>query len=140
MQNIHTEPIKLDDRQTSFKESVQVALPQAGRIRIDPDWVSVELSLVQHTSTQEFSNIPVRILTASGESRQMKLNPKTITITVQGQKQRIKQMRTADVFAYVSCADLTESTGYDLPVITHLPSGLKLLKTLPAVIHVDIEN
>ena len=140
MQNIHTEPIKLDDRQTSFKESVPIALPQAGRVRVDPDWVSVGFSLVQHTSTQEFDNIPVRVLCASGDTRQMNLHPKTIKITVTGQEKRINQMRTADVFAYVSCAELTESTGYDLPVITHLPSGLKLVKTQPAVIHVDIEN
>ena len=139
MQNIHTEPIKLDDRQTSFKESVPVALPQTGRMRVDPERVSVGFLLVKHTSTQEFDNIPVRILNASGETRRMTLNPKTITITVQGQEQRIKQMRTADVFAYVSSADLTESTGYDLPVTTHLPSGLKLVKTHPAVVHVDIE-
>ena len=140
MQNIHTEPIKLDGRQTSFKERVQVALPQAGRIRVDPDWVSVDFSLAQHTSTQEFENIPVRILSTPGEPRQMTLQPQTITITVQGQERRIKQMQTADVFAYVDCADLTASTGYDLPVIAHLPSGLKLIKTHPAVIHVDIEN
>jgi len=140
MQSIHTEPIKLDGRQASFKERVQVALPQAGRIRVDPDWVSVDFSLAQHTSKQEFANIPVRILCAPGETRKTTLQPKTITITVQGQERRIKQMLTADVFANVNCADLTESTGYDLPVIAHLPSGLKLIKTHPAVIHVDIEN
>ena len=140
MQNIHTEPIKLDGRQTSFKERVQVALPQTGRIRVDPDWVSVDFSLAQHTSTQEFENIPVRILSTPGETRQMTLQPQTITVTVQGQARRVKQMQTADVFAYVDCANLTESTGYDLPVIAHLPSGLKLIKTHPAVIHVDIEN
>jgi len=140
MQNIHTEAVKLDNRQISFKESVQVALPQNGRIQVDPAWVSVDFSLVQHTSTQEFDNIPVRALYASGESRTMKLSPQTIKITVAGQKHRIEQMRRADVFAYANCADLLESTSYDLPVAIHLPSGLKLVKTTPAIIHVEIEN
>jgi len=141
MQNIHTEPIKLNDRQASFKESVvPIALPQIGRVRVDPDWVSVDFVLEQHTSMQEFDDIPVRILCTSGETRQMELQPKTIKITVKGQQQRIEQMRTADVFAYVNCADLTESTGYDLPVIIKLPSGLQLVKADPATIHIRIEN
>jgi len=140
MQNIHTEPISLTDRQASFKESVPIALPQVGRIRVDPDWVSVDFMIEQHTSTQEFDGIPVRVLCASGESRQMNLQPKTIKITVKGQQQRIEQMRTVDVFAYVNCADLTESTGYDLPVIIKLPSGLQLVKTDPATIHINVEN
>lgn len=140
MPNIHTEPIKLNDRQASFKESVPIALPQIGRVRVDPDWVSVDIMLEQHTSMQEFDDIPVRILCASGESRQMELQPKTIKITVKGQQQRIEQMRTVDVFAYVNCAELTESTGYDLPAIVKLPSGLQLVKTDPATIHIRIEN
>jgi len=140
MQNIHTEPIKLTDRQASFKESVPIALPEVGRVRVDPDWVSVNFMLEQHTSTQEFDDIPVRILCASGESRQMVLQPKTIKITVKGQQQRIEQMRTVDVFAYVNCADLTESTGYELPVTIKLPSGLQLVRTEPATIQINIGN
>lgn len=140
MKNIHTEPIKLSERQSSFKESVQIALPQVGRIRVSPDWVSVDFSLVQHSSTQKFDNIPVRVLCASGESRKIEIFPKNITITVKGQQQRIEQVRTVDVFAYVNCSELTESTGYDLPVSVNLPSGLQLVKTDPAILHIDIET
>ncbi len=140
MQNIHTEPIQLTDRQASFKESVPIALPQVDRIRVNPDWVSVDFVLEQHTSTQEFDEIPVRILCESGEGRQMELHPKTIKITVKGQQQRIEQMRATDVFAYVNCSDLTESTGYDLPVTIKLPSGLQLVKTDPATIHITVGN
>ncbi|MEN7972880.1 MAG: CdaR family protein [Verrucomicrobiota bacterium] len=140
MQNIHTEPINLSDRQSSFKESVPIALPLASRIGVDPDWVSVDFMIEQHTSTQEFEDIPVRALCASGEARHIELQPTTIKITVKGQQQRLEQMRTVDIFAYVNCADLTESTGYDMPVIIKLPSGVQLVKTDPATIHIDIEN
>lgn len=140
MQNIHTEPINLSDREVSFKESVPIALPQIGRVRVDPDWVSVDFMLEQHTSTQEFDDLPVQILCSSGESRQMELQPKTIKITVKGQQQRIEQMRPVDVLAYVNCADLTESTGYDLPVNVKLPSGVQLVKTDPATIHIRVEK
>ena len=80
----------------------------------------------------------MRILCASDEQRHLKISPETVKITVKGQQQRVEQFRTADVFAYVSCTELLENTGYDLPVNVDLPEGLQLVKTDPAVIHVDI--
>jgi YbbR domain-containing protein len=140
MENIHTETVDLKDRQTSFKESVPISLPQAGRMLVDPDWVTVEFFLEARNSTETFEKIPVRTMCAPGEIRRIEVQPQTINITVKGKLQRIEQMRTADVFAYVSCYDLTESTGYDLPVVVDLPSGLQLIKTEPAVVHVEIGN
>lgn len=140
MQNIHTEPIRLNERQNSFKESVAIAMPQVGRIAVNPDWVSVDVQLEHHTSTHEFNDIPVRVLCSSGELRSMELHPKTIKITIKGQQQRMEQMRTDEVFAYVNCADLTESTEYDLPVIVKLPAGLQLVKSEPATVRINVKN
>ena len=140
MDNIHTETIELKDRQLSFKESFQIALPQEGRIRVDPDWVSVDFSLVQRSSTEEFELIPIQILCAPKDNRNISVQPQNVTITVKGQIQRIEQLRKANLFAYVSCTELIEKTGYDLPVIVDLPSGLTLVKIEPAVAHIEIEN
>ncbi len=140
MENIHTEMVDLKDRQTSFKESVPIALPQAGRMLVDPDWVTVEFFIEARNSTETFEKIPVRTMCSPGDRRNIDVQPQTISVTVQGKLQRIEQMRTADVFAYVSCYDLEESTGYDLPVVVDLPSGLQLIKTDPVVVHVEISN
>ena len=74
------------------------------------------------------------------ESIIQKITPQTTKNTEKEQKQRIVQLRTADLFAYISCTELHENTGYDLPVIVDLPEGLQLIKTEPAVIHVNIGN
>jgi len=140
MENIHTMPIELDNRQGSFKESIRVALPQVGRMQVDPDWVSVDFSLVQHTSMQTFENIPVRVLCDSDDHRNFTVQPKQISITVKGLQQRIEQIKPVDTFAYVSCTDLDENTGYDLPINVDLPSGLQLVSTDPAVVRVEIDN
>ena len=138
MESVHTEGIELKDRQASFKESIPIALPKEARMRVAPDWVSVDFTLAQRSSTLEFENIPVRVLAASGDARRIDLQPQTIRITVKGQQQRIDQIRSANIFAYVSCSDLVENTGYDLPVNVDLPSGVQLVKTEPSVIHVEI--
>jgi len=140
MENIQTEPVELSDRKGSFKESVPIAVPQAGRMRVEPDWVTVEFFLVARNATEEFDKVPVRVLSAPGEERLITVQPTTVNITVSGQHQRIEQLRSADVFAYVQCYDLAESTGYDLPVVVDLPAGLKLVETEPSVVHVEIGN
>lgn len=140
MDNIHTEAIDLKDRRASFKESIRIALPQTSRIRTDPEWVWVECILEMRSSTQVFEKVPVRVLSAPSEHRQIDVKPQVISVTVRGQQQGLEQMRSAELFAYVNCTLLAESTGYDLPVIVELPSGLQVVKTDPAVVHVQISN
>jgi YbbR domain-containing protein len=140
MEYIQTEPLDLSERQTTFRESVPVALPQAGRMQVVPDWVSVELMVKEHNSIEVFEKVPVRALCAPGERRRIDVQPQFINVTVKGRQQRIEQLRSSDIFAYVSCYDLTESTSYDLPAVVDLPTGLQLVKSDPAVVHVVVGN
>ncbi|MBT8046459.1 MAG: hypothetical protein KJN67_04770, partial [Pontiella sp.] len=68
------------------------------------------------------------------------VQPQSLNITVRGQQQRIDALKPEELFAYVGCYDLMQSTGYDLPVVVDLPSGLQLVKTDPPVVHVEIGN
>lgn len=140
MSNIHTEPIDLSNRQSSFKETVRIALPQAGRVLSDPEWVSVEIILEARDAVATFEKVPVRIMTAPGERRVFTVSPETINLTVKGQEQRIEQLRSADIFAYVNCHDLTENTAYELPPTVDLPAGIQTVKTEPAVVVVEASN
>lgn len=140
MDNIHTESIDLKDRRASFKESARIAIPQTSRMRTDPEWVWVECILEMRSSTHVFEKVPVRILSAPGEHRQVDVKPQFVSVTVRGQQQRIEQVRPTELFAYVNCALLAESTSYDLPLIVDVPSGLQVVKTDPAVVHVQIST
>jgi len=138
MVNVQTKPIDLENRQTSFKESIPVALPRTERMSVDPDWVSVELVLVERSSMQLYDNVDVRILTNPDERRDIHLNPSTINISVKGLQNRLEKLGPSDIFAYVNCSDLVENIDYDLPVIIDLPSGLHLLRAEPAAVRVRI--
>lgn len=138
LQNVHTRTIRLSDRQGSFKESVPIDVQRTDRIRVDPDWVSVDIQIEQHTGTRTFERIPVRVVSASGENRRIELVPQFVNVTIRGQQQRIEQIREEDVFAYVSCTDLTETGGYDLPVTVRLPAGVQLSGAEPGTIHIKL--
>ncbi len=140
MKNIHTESIDLSERKASFKESVPVTPPQTGRIRVNPDWVSVDFKVVERSSTKEFNSVPVRVLCSPNETRRVEIQPQIISIKVKGQQQRLEQVQASDIFAYVSCTKLSENTRYDRAVIIDLPAGLKLIETDPEIIHISIGN
>ena len=139
MEYIHTEPVDLKDRQATFKESVPVALPQAGRMSVDPDWVSVEFVLETRNRTETFERIPVQVLSSPGEQRKINVVPKTVTALISGQEKQIEALRNREIFAYVNCLSLVESAVYDLPVSIDLPPGLQMVKTEPGVVHVEIK-
>ncbi|MDZ8118583.1 CdaR family protein [Pontiella agarivorans] len=138
MENIHTEKIDLADRQATFKESVPIAVPQAGRLAVDPNWVSIEVFLAEHNSTADFDKIPVRIVSSPGEERRIEIFPKTVNITVQGDKRAVERLETKDLFIYVSCQDLPEAAAYELPLEINLPPEIKMVKIEPAVVQVEI--
>ncbi len=140
MENVRTEMIELKSRQASFKENVRLDLPQGGRLQAEPDRVSVEFTLIARSNTAVFEKVPVRVLCAPGERRRIDIQPLMVNVTVRGLQQRLDQVRSAEIFAYINCTELTESTGYDLPVNVELPSGLQLVKTEPAAVHVQIGN
>lgn len=138
IKNIHTEPVDLKNRQSTFKESVTIALPPSGRMKVDPNWVSVQFIVVQRSHTQEFKEIPVRILREAGDSRNITITPKFINLTIKGEKERIEKFALTKPVAYVKCTELYENTGYDLPISIDLPEKLQLIKTDPPVIHINI--
>jgi len=136
MENIYTEPIPLKGRQRSFKTSVPIALPEATRIAASPDWVSVDFFFVQRNATKQFKNIPVKILYSSAPPKPFLIHPKTISVTLKGEQQRIEKILPENLFAYIDCSDLSENSEYDLSVNINLPPGVVLVKTTPNVIHV----
>ena len=140
MDSIHTIPIDLKDRQTSFKESFPVALPESSRLEVDPDWVSVEFKLIEHGSIQEIQDLPVQVVCTSGSHRRFEVIPAAVKITIKGQQQKIEQIRADNVLAYVSCTELEENATYDVPVAVNLPAGVHLIKSEPSVVKVTISN
>ncbi len=140
MESIHTEPVSLKDRKTTFKVSVPISLPQTGRMQVDPDWISVEVFLDENSSEKVFEGIPLKVLCSSGERRHIEVQPQHISVSVKGQQREIEKIQQGDIFAYISCADLVESTGYEIPVVVNLPDGIQLIAADPAIATVQITN
>lgn len=140
METLHTEVIQLKNRTTSFKVNAQLDLPQDGRLQVEPDRVSVEFVLAERSSTATFEKVPVRVLLNPGERRRVDVQPLTVDITLSGGQQKIDALKASDLFAYVTCTELTQSAGYELPIRINLPAGVRMIKSEPAAVRVEIGN
>ena len=140
LQTLYTESINISGRQSSFKENLRVILPQNAQIKADPAWVSTSFEISRHNVVRELGNIPVYILSKSGETRQITVHPKAIQVTLSGSKYRMDALQSDDLFVFVDCVELTESTSYQLSVSAQLPTGVRLVKTNPSVVQVEIKT
>lgn len=140
MESVHTKEINLSGRLSSFEESVRLAPPESGRITAPTDWIKVKCTLIERSDQKEIKDVPVRVISASGEDRIIKLSPDKITITVKGRANVINKLANNNLFGYVSSVDLVENTGYDLPARINLPDNVKIIQMDPPVIHLDIKS
>ena len=135
---LSTDLITLDQQPASFMEQVAVAAPLHMHLELEPAWVEVSVDLAERVSERRFMNVPVHVLGAPREERFFTVAPERIHLVVSGAQKRIERLQTDAITAYVRCDELDATTSYDLPVQVDLPEGIKLIKTEPSVVKVDI--
>lgn len=140
MERLRTESIDLRNRVDDFKEPVRISLPQGARLGSDSDRVTVEFKLKSYTYEKEFEQIPVRILRLDGDDRQIQIEPKSISVRLRGQQQRIEQLSPDRIIAYADCSELDSNGAYTLEMKVDLPDGISWVKTTNTVVEALIET
>lgn len=139
LEQIRTVPISLDGRYNSFQTHVAVAATGQSWIA-SPDRVSVELTLVEHVATRRIEKTLVRPLLASDDTRTVKIRPERVDVILRGSPQRLENLNVREVYLYIDCTELTESTDYEVPVRVDLPPGVQVEKIEPAVVLVTVKT
>ena len=140
MDNIHTLPIDLKNRQGDFRENVRIALPQTGRLVADPDRVTVEFTLKPLAFEKNIDTVPIHVLDNPGSPRIVHLSPAVTTIKVGGKQQRLEVLQPHDVMAFVDCSELKSTGEYTLELQVELPAGLYWIKPTNSVVNARIDN
>jgi YbbR domain-containing protein len=135
---LSTDMITLDQQPASFMEQVAVAAPLHMHLDLEPTWVEVSVDLAERVSERRFINVPLNVLNTPREERFFNIAPERIHLIVSGAQKRIERLQMDAITAYVRCNELETTTSYDLPVQVDLPEGIKLIKTEPSVVRVDI--
>jgi len=139
LEQVRTVPISLDGRYNTFNTHVAVA-ENGQPWTADPERVSVELELVERVATRRIEKNQVRPLLASDDTRVVKIRPEKVDIVLRGSPQRIENLETRDVYAYVDCTELMEPAEYEVPVRVDVPTGVQVEKIEPPIVQVVVKK
>ena len=139
LEQVHTVPVTLDGRYNSFKTYVNIAA-NGQPWTAQPDRVSVEVSLVERFATRRIEKSLVRPLLSSDDTRVVQIRPERVDVVLKGSPQKVEQLDPRDVYTYVDCTDLTEPTGYEVPVRVDIPAGIQVDKIEPSVVQVTVKT
>ena len=72
------------------------AEPLASRMRVEPDWVSVDFLLVERSATHELKNVSVQLLCAAGEDRKIIIKPERVNVVLKGRPEKLEKFLNKD--------------------------------------------
>ena len=139
LEQVRTVPISLKERYASFKTHVEVAASGQPWTAL-PDRVSVAVSLVEHVDTRKMENNPIRSLMVSDDTKGIRIHPDMASVVLCGSPERLERLSARDIYLYVDCTQLTESTDYEVPVRVHIPAGIQVEEIEPPVVQVTVKT
>ncbi len=139
LEQVRTLPISLDGRYNTF--TTDVALAAGGQLwSASPERVKITLTLAEHLATRRIEEIYVRFLLASNDTRILKLHPREAAVVLSGSSKQIEELKASEIYLYIDCTDLTESTDYEMPIRADIPPGLQVDKIDPPIVRVNVKR
>jgi YbbR domain-containing protein len=121
---LETEPVNVDGRVKSFRTTARVLLPgEAWVSEIDPEEVTVQVSIVTETVSRTLTNIAVHALVNRIQGCHMRFEPAVVNVTLQGRAKVLDSIPVSSVMVFADCTGLDAASRASVPVSVHLPAG-----------------
>ncbi|MDZ4199518.1 MAG: hypothetical protein U1E27_09565, partial [Kiritimatiellia bacterium] len=114
--------------------------PNLATARLDPDRVQVDVTVLEHASTQSLEGIVVTLLTSPGKSPPVLLEPTQVTVVLQGRAETLRALEASRVRAFVDCIGLTDEDEIDLPILVHALPGVRAISISPSFARIRIRK
>jgi YbbR domain-containing protein len=89
--------------------------------------------------TRPFTNLPVRILTAAGDTREFTLTPESVNVTARGRPEDMTSLVERDIHAVVDVTDIEASQGIlRRRVDVSAPPRVTLIRVSPSEVDVAV--
>ena len=140
VQAVRTAPIDLGGRVRSFERRVPLLLPAEGwGARVEPTDVVVQFTVVERSATREVNDVEIRTLLGSALPRLVTLWPQRANVVLEGSSETLEAFDTSALLLFVNCDGLSPGAKYQLPVQAVLPSGIRIRRTDPPSVEVELE-
>jgi len=78
-----------------------------------------------------FSNLPIRIVSSSGDVRGFKVSPDEVAVTVRGSAETLQSLQSKDIQALVDLTGVTTARDLHKRVEVSVPAGVGLIRVVP---------
>lgn len=129
---VRTMPIDLQGRVQSFRVRATLVTPPAvSAARIEPDRVSVDVPILEHSAAREFDNVPVSVLVSPGRTCHPWMDPSSVRVQLQGKASVLGGLSSDAVTAFADAAGLDHGVEYELRVQVSPPPGCRVVAISP---------
>ncbi|MCX7846465.1 MAG: CdaR family protein [bacterium] len=137
MTTIPTETIDITGLSKPFQKPVRVGATNTSVTVVDKTPVEVNIGINTKPVQRRFGAVPVLALGQPAQGRQVRFNPKTVTVILQGVRELMDMVEPRTVRAFVDVRELTTS-GFSLPVQALAPANVQVVSVMPNVVTVSL--
>jgi len=93
--------------------------------------------LISQSESRVYMRLPVAVLTSPGESREFKVEPAAVSVTITGPTEMLDTLRPFDLTPYVNLYEGREASGHRRRVHLTIPPGVSVNRITPADVMVE---
>jgi hypothetical protein len=139
---VRVEPINVAGAVESFTAEVKVLTEgDEGLYKIEPATLTARIAIVTESVSREWTNVAVRALVDLGSRQSIEIAPPTVSVTLHGSAETVKNLPDRALRVFVDCENLTTGRVNRLPVVVSLPPGMEVSAvTDPQTVKVTVEE
>ena len=142
LKEIMTEPVPLDDRESSFDYEVKLRRP--AQLGLSVDQVTVNIGIERNFVTRDLAKVPVGLFYDAQSGIVTRFNadtPPFASVRIVGTASDIARFRVNDMRLYVDVSDISTEGEYVLPVRCHVSRGeIRVNQIAPAQFKVTVSK
>jgi hypothetical protein len=102
-------------------------------------WVSVSIAIRREAvDTRTFQDLTVLVLSAAADVRDFQVSPRTVDVTVRGEREALSQLQAQDVRVMVDLTRVESARDLRRQVDVAIPSGVTLVRVMPDMVDVVV--
>ncbi len=142
LKEVLTEPVPLDDRESSFDYEVKLRRP--AQLKFSVDRVTVNIGVERNFETRDLAKVPVGLFHDAQSGIVTRFNadtPPFAAVRIVGTASDIARFRGNDLRLYVDVSDISTEGEYTLPVRCHVRRGeIRVKQITPAQFKITISK
>jgi len=106
--------------------------------------LSVREGTPRHTSTSDemeersFDGLPVVVFATAADVREFKVEPETVSVTVEGKREVLNQLTPADLRVLVDLTEIESAQDLIKRVEVSVPPGVRFVVAIPAEVYIVV--